>query len=119
MRVNKIRAARGYRVRHHTEAKPSELFPNVLQRNFDVARPNKAWATDITYLRTWEGWLYLAVVRDLFSRMIVGWAAGPTIRRELVLDAILMAVRHRRPKCTIIHSDQGSQYGSDDWLRFC
>jgi len=119
MRVNKIRAARGYRVRHHSASKPSELVPNVLQRNFDDAQPNKAWVTDITYIRTWEGWLYLAVVMDLFSRIIVGWAAGPTIRRELVLDAILMAVRRRRPKETIIHSDQGSQYGSDDWRRFC
>jgi putative transposase len=119
MRVNKIRAARGYRVRYHSASKPSELVPNVLQRNFDVAQPNKAWVTDITYVRTWEGWLYLAVVMDLFSRIIVGWAAGPTIRRELVLDAILMAVRRRRPKGTIIHSDQGSQYGSDDWRRFC
>jgi putative transposase len=109
MRVNKIRAVRGYRVRHHASAKPSELFPSILQRNFDVARPNKAWVTDITYIRTWEGWLYLAVVMDLFSRMIVGWAAGPAIRRELVLDAVLMAVRRRRPKRTIIHSDQGSQ----------
>lgn len=119
MRVNKIRAVRGYRTRHHSASKPSELIPNVLQRNFAVARPNKAWVTDITYIRTWEGWLYLAVVMDLFSRMIVGWAAGPTIRRELVLDAVLMAVRRRRPKRTIIHSDQGSQYGSDDWRRFC
>jgi len=56
---------------------------------------------------------------DLFSRRIVGWAVGPNIRKELVLDAVLMAVRRRRPKKTIIHSDQGSQYGSDDWQRFC
>jgi len=119
VRINKIRAVRGYRTRHHAAAKPSDLFPNVLQRNFNVAKPNKAWVTDITYIRTWEGWLYLAVVMDLFSRMIVGWAAGPTMRRELVLDAVLMAVRRRRPKRTIIHSDQGSQYGSDDWKRFC
>jgi len=119
MRANKIRAVRGYRTRHHAAAKPSDLFPNVLQRNFNVAKPNKAWVTDITYIRTWEGWLYLAVVMDLFSRMIVGWAAGPTMRRELVLDAVLMTVRRRRPKRTIIPSDQGSQYGSDDWRQFC
>ncbi len=96
-----------------------DIDPAVLQRNFDVAKPNRAWVTDITYIRTWEGWLYLAVVMDLFSRRIVGWASGPTIRRELVLDAVLMAVRQRHPKHAIIHSDQGSQYGSDDWLRFC
>ena len=119
MRVNKIRPVRGYSRKSKFGAKPSELAPNVLQRQFDVSRANKAWVTDITYIRTWEGWLYLAVVMDLFSRRIVGWAVGPDIRKELVLDAVLMAVRRRRPKKTIIHSDQGSQYGSDDWQRFC
>jgi len=120
MRINKIRAARGYRIRRHSAAsKPSELIPNVLQRKFDVASPNKAWVTDITYIRTWEGWLYLVVVMDLFSRKIVGWSTRPTIARELVLDAVLMAVRQRRPQGTLIHSDQGTQYGSDAWRRFC
>ncbi len=95
------------------------LIPNLLQRQFTVTRPNKAWVTDITYIRSWQGWLYLAVVMDLFSRKIVGWCAGPTIHRELVLDAVLMAVRRRRPRGTIIHSDQGTQYGSDAWRRFC
>jgi len=75
--------------------------------------------TDITYIRPWQGWLYLAVVMDLFSRMIIGWSAGPNLRRELVLNAVLIAVRRRRPRDTIIHSDQGCQYGSDDWRRFC
>ena len=119
MRVNKIRPVRGYSRKPKFGAKPSELAPNVLQRQFDVSRAKKAWVTDITYIRTWEGWLYLAVVMELFSRRIVGWAVGPDIRKELVLDAVLMAVRRRRPKKTIIHSDQGSQYGSDDWQRFC
>src|SRR5438309_4410578 len=119
MRVNKIRPVRGYSRKPKFGAKPSELAPNVLQRQFDVGKPNKAWVTDITYIRTWEGWLYLAVVMDLFSRKIVGWAVGPNIRKELVLDAVLMAVRRRRPRKTIIHSDQGSQYGSDGWQRFC
>lgn len=119
MRVNKIRAVRGYRIRNSSASKPSELIPNILQRNFDVASPNKAWVTDITYIRTWQGWLYLAVVMDLFSRKIVGWSTRPTIARKLVLDAVLMAVRRRRPRRTLIHSDQGSQYGSDDWRRFC
>jgi putative transposase len=64
-------------------------------------------------------WLYLAVVLDLFSRLIVGWATAPTIHRELVLNAVLMAVRRRRPRGTLIHSDQGIQYGSDAWRRFC
>ena len=97
MRVNKIRAVRGYRTRHSSVSKPSELIPNVLQRNFDVGSPNKAWVTDMTYIRTWQGWLYLAVVMDLFSRKIVGWSTRPTIARELVLDAVLMAVCRVRP----------------------
>ena len=78
------------------------------------------WVTDITYIRTWQGWLYLAVVLDLFSRKVVGWATAPTIHRELVLNAVLLAVRRRRrPRGTLIHSDQGTQYGSDAWRRFC
>lgn len=119
MRAHKIRAAHGYRRRSYQASKPSVLAPDLVKRRFDVIRPNKVWATDITYIRTWEGWLYLAVVMDLYSRKIVGWATGPTLRRELVLDAVLKAVRTRRPKGTIIHSDQGCQYGSDDWQRFC
>jgi len=119
MRVNGIRAVRGYRVRQHSATKASALIPNSLQRNFTISKPNTAWVTDITYIRTWQGWLYLAVVMDLFSRKIVGWSTKPTIARELVLDAVMMAVRRRRPKQALIHSDQGSQYGSDDWRRFC
>lgn len=75
--------------------------------------------TDITYIRTWEGWLYLGAVMDLFSRKIIGWAVATSLRRELVLDAGVKAVRSRRTKETVIHSDQGSQHGSDDWRRFC
>jgi len=119
MRINKIRAVRGDGTRRYSVTKPSASIPNVLRRNFTVAKPNPAWVTDITYIRTWQGWLYLAVVMDLFSRKIVGWATKPTIARELVLDAVMMAVRRRRPQKTLIHSDQGSQYGSDDWRRFC
>jgi putative transposase len=119
MRVNKIRALHGYRTRRYVSGKPAVIAPDLVKRNFDVIRPNKVWVTDITYIRTWQGWLYLAVVMDLFSRLVVGWAAAPTLRRELVLDAVLMAVRQRRPRGTVIHSDQGSQYGSDDWRRFC
>jgi putative transposase len=119
MRVNRLRALHGYRTRRWSVGKPSVVIPNLLQRQFTVTRRNKAWVTDITYIRTWQGWLYLAVVLDLFSRRIVGWAARPTLHRELVLDAVLMAVRRRRPRGTLIHSDQGTQYGSDAWRRFC
>jgi putative transposase len=91
---------------------PSVLIPNLLQRRFTATKPNTPWVTDITYIRTWQGWLYLAVVMDLFSRMIVGWAAMPTIHRELVLNAVLMAVRRRQPRGALIHSDQALSLGA-------
>jgi putative transposase len=119
MRENGLRALHGYRMRRWSVGKPSVLIPNLLQRQFTVTRRNRAWVTDITYIRTWQGWLYLAVVLDLFSRKIVGWSTRPTIHREIVLDAVLMAVRRWRPRGTLIHSDQGTQYGSDAWRRFC
>ena len=90
-------------MRRWSVGKPSVLIPNLLKREFTVTRPNKAWVTDVTYIRTWQGWLYLAVVMDLFSRKIVGWSAKPTIQRDLVLDAVLMgsssskAARHDHP----------------------
>ena len=119
MRENGLRAVHGYRTRRVSVGKAPALIPNVLKRQFTVSQPNKVWVTDITYIRTWQGWLYLAVVMDLFSRKIVGWATRSTIHRELVLDAVLMAVRNRRPRGALIHSDQGTQYGSDAWRRFC
>lgn len=76
--------------------------------------------TDITYIRTWQGWLNLAVVVDLYARKVVGRSMTPTLARELALDALVMALWRRRPKeRVLVHSDQGSQYGSDDWKRFC
>ena len=113
MREANLRALHSYRVRRQSVGKPAILIPNLLQRQFTATRPNKVWVTDITYIRTWQGWLYLAVVLDLFSRKIVGWDTSPTIHREVVLNAVLMAVRQRRPRGTLIHSDQGTQYGSD------
>ena len=77
MREHRLRALHGYRTRRWSVGKPAVLIPNLLQRQFTVTRPNKAWVTDITYIRTWQGWLYLAVVMDLFSRKIVGWSARP------------------------------------------
>lgn len=76
--------------------------------------------TDITYIRTWQGWLYLVVVIDLSARNVVGWSMKPPLSRELALDALMMAVWRRKPESeVIVHSDQGSQYGSDHWQRFC
>ena len=119
MRVNKIRTLHGYRALRYVASKVSNLIPNLLQRKFDVTQPNKAWGTDITYIRTWEGWLYLAVVIDFYSRKVIGWSTRSKVSSDVVLDALKMAVRSRRPKKTLIHSDQGSQFSSDAWRRYC
>jgi putative transposase len=120
MSVNDIKAVHGYTIPRGPYGRPSIIAPNKLQREFTVDYPDRAWVTDITYIRTWQGWLYLAVVMDLFARKVVGWSMKPTLARELVLDAILMAVWRRKPtNPLLIHSDQGSQYGSNDWLKFC
>lgn len=118
-REHRLRALHGYRSRRWAVGSAAVLVLNLLQRQFTVTQRNTAWVTDITYIRTWQGWLHLAVVMDLFSRRVVGWATGPTLRGELVLDAVMRAVRRRRPRGTVIHSDQGAQYGSDAWRRFC
>jgi putative transposase len=92
--------------------------PNRLERRFNIGGPNRAWATDISYVKTWEGWLYLAVVIDLFSRRVVGWAVRDHLRTELVTDAIVMAIGKRVPEPGLLHhSDQGSQYGSHDYVQ--
>lgn len=120
MRIHQIKAVRGYKKPRHIVGRPSILSPNRLQREFTVQRPDQTWVTDITYIRTWQGWLYLAVVLDLYARKVVGWSMKPTLAKELVLDALLMALVRRQPQASVIvHSDQGSQYGSDDWVRFC
>lgn len=120
MREQGIKAVRGYKAPRRIAGRPSILSPNRLDRQFTVSAPDRAWVTDITYLRTWQGWLYLAVVLDLYSRKVIGWAMKPSLGREIVLDALLMALLRRKPKQPVlVHSDQGSQYGSDDWRRFC
>jgi len=96
----------------------SPCVPNVLDRGFTVGGPNRVWASDITYLRTWEGWLYLAVVIDLYSRRVVGWSMQSHMRADLPLDALTMAVGQRLPKPGLLqHSDRGSQYTSEDYQR--
>ena len=119
MRTHNIKALHGYRTPRYARGATSLLTPNTLQRGCTVQRSHNAWVTDITYVRTWEGWLYLAVVSDHYARRMVGWSTHPTRARALVLDAILMAVRRRKPTHTLIHSDQGSQCGSATWRRVC
>jgi putative transposase len=92
---------------------------NVLDRDFTPAGPNAAWSADITYIATADGWLYLAVVEDLFSRMIVGWAMGGAMTSRLVVDALAMAVCRRLPGAGLVaHSDRGSQYASEHYRSF-
>ena len=86
--------------------------PDLVERNFVAPGPNRLWVADITYIRTWAGFLYLAVVLDAFSRRIVGWAMETHLRTELVLEALNMALAQRRPAGVIHHSDQGTQYTS-------
>jgi putative transposase len=93
--------------------------PDLVQRTFTVAGPNRLWVADITYIPTWAGFLYLAVVLDAWSRRVVGWAMTTHLRTELVLDALNMAVTQRRPTGVIHHSDQGSQYTSLAFGRRC
>jgi putative transposase len=120
MHAQSMRSVRTPKKHRYRTSKPATVASNRLQRQFAVGEPDRAWVTDITYLRTWEGWLYLAVVLDLYSRQVIGWSMKPTLARELALDALLMAIWRRRPKGpVVIHSDQGVQHGSDDWQRFC
>jgi putative transposase len=119
MRAAGLRAQVGYRRPRHRSGPASVLAPNRLQQKFEVANPNDTWVTDITHIRTHEGWLYLAVVIDLYSRKVVGWSMHSRIKKELVLNALLMAVWRRKPGSLVtVHSDQGSQYTSHDWQAF-
>jgi len=94
------------------------IAENVLDRRFDVQAPNTAWAGDITYIWTSEGWLYLAVLLDLFSRRVVGWAMREDLDRQLCLDALQMALQARQPAPGLLHhTDRGSQYASGDYRR--
>ena len=102
------------RYRKTTDSKHNQpVSDNVLSRNFDVKGPNQVWVTDISYVWTWEGWLYLAVILDLFSRRAVGWSMAEHLRKELVLEALNMALGQRLPNGDLLHhSDRGSQYAS-------
>jgi putative transposase len=93
--------------------------PDLVDRDFTATGPDQLWVADITYVPTWAGFLYLAVVLDVWSRRIVGWAMATHLRTELVLEALDMALVQRRPKDVILHSDQGSQYTSLAFGRRC
>lgn len=120
MRTEGLRAQVGYgrKPRFHGGT-PCKAAANLLDRQFDVTEPDTAWASDFTFIRTHEGWMYLAVVIDLFSRQVVGWAMRDRADTELVVQALLSAVWRRKPSAgCLVHSDQGSVYTSDDWRSF-
>jgi putative transposase len=119
MRQAGVRAKTARKFRHTTDSNHSRpVAENVLDRQFDPAAPNEAWVADITYIPTREGWLYLAAVEDLYSRMVVGWSMGSTMASRLVVDALEMAVQRRLPGAELVaHSDRGSQYASEHYQR--
>jgi putative transposase len=102
---------------HTTDSRHAlPVAANILDRQFNPAAPNVAWVSDITYIRTGTGWLYLAIVLDLFSRKVVGWAMAPSMPAELVCAALRMAIQQRQPAPgLIVHSDWGSQYASEQY----
>lgn len=100
----------------HKAGKPNKAHPNHLGQCFSVKTPNEVWVTDITYIKTYEGWLYLAAVLDLFSRKVVGWATSHRITTSLALEALKMATARQKQKHSVLlHSDQGSQFSSYEW----
>ena len=117
MRVNGIVAIQKRKFRVTTNSKHDHpVWPNVLNRNFVVEKPNAVWVSDITYVWTFEGWLYVATVLDLFSRGIVGLAMDKTIADTLTIQAMRQAILRRSPtKGLICHSDRGSQYAGNDF----
>jgi transposase InsO family protein len=114
MRAGRIRAKTVKKWRATTDsAHPYPVVPNTLNRQFAVAKPNRVWAGDITYVWTAEGWLYLAVVLDLYSRRVIAWGMGSRLTQELATAALTMAIEHRRPASGVVHhTDRGSQYAA-------
>ena len=119
-RLAGIKAQIGYKRRPGGYGgKPAVVASNIVARNFNIPVPDQVWVTDITYIRTYQGWSYLAVVIDLFSRRVVGWSMQSRMTTDLVLQALMMAVWRRKPQYKVtIHSDQGSQFTSGEWLSF-
>jgi len=119
MREHKLKAQIGYKRRYIKSGNTGKVADNLLNRQFDPDSPNQAWVSDITYIRTHEGFLYVATVLELFSRRIIGWSMDKSMDRHLVINALLMAVWQRQPKSEVlVHSDQGSQYDSSVYLAF-
>lgn len=119
MQILKLKALAKRKFKVTTDSEHSlPVFNNILDRKFNAEAINKKWAGDITYISTKEGWLYLAVVIDLFSRAIIGWSMSTYLKKDLVCDALAMALFRRKfPKGVIVHSDRGSQYCSYEYRK--
>jgi len=119
MRQNGISVVRTHKYKATTDSNHKfNIAPNLLSRDFFAKRPNQKWVVDISYVWTKEGWLYLAVVLDLYSRRVIGWAVSNRMKRDLAIRALNMAITLRRPpKGCIHHSDRGSQYCSHDYQK--
>jgi putative transposase len=119
MKEASIRSKRIKKYKATTDSKHNHpVAENLLDRNFSVERPNQVWLSDITYVPTEEGWLYLAAVKDPFQKKIVGWSMGERITKELAISALEMAISRRQPPAGLIHhSDRGSQYASGDYQK--
>ena len=115
MRQDGLRSVWKRKFVHTTDSRHAlAIWPNVLDRQFNATRPNRVWVADITYIRTRSGWLYLAVVLDLFARKVMGWAMAPHMQATLACQALQLAIAQRRAAPgLIVHSDRGSQYASD------
>ena len=126
-RVHRLMQAAGLQGRHPKAWKRTAVHgerpvpaPDLLGRDFTAPAANQRWVGDITYVKTWDGWAYMATVIDLHSRSVVGWAVADHMRTSLVIDALRMAITHRRPPAGVIfHSDRGTQYTSVEFDRYC
>jgi len=119
MNVMELKAIQKRKFKKTTDSNHNlPLKKNLLNRNFNVTQPNKVWVSDITYISTNEGWLYLAVIIDLYSRKVVGWSINKRMTKHLVIDALNMGIKNRKPdKGLIFHSDRGTQYASHDFQK--
>lgn len=126
-RVHRLMSAAGLRGRHPRPWRKTTIAghntvpaPDLIGRDFTAAGPNQRWVGDITYVKTLDGWAYVATVIDLYSRMVVGWSVADHMRTDLVIEALEMAIKQRRPKKHVIfHSDRGTQYTSEQFAKYC
>lgn len=120
MRIADIAGCSPRRYKRTTIADQAAQLPaDLVKRNFDQGKPDTVWVGDITYIRTWEGWMYLATVIDGHTRKVIGWSMADHMKTSLIIDALHAAVINRQPVDVIFHSDRGCQYTSTEFQRYC